>query len=107
MSWDKNTISFSNLNIIKEVLDDFEIPYDITIMETVKGRGLNDEYYSDEPKSYNLRRLQYDKFVVLEHIEQDAGCDVDDVIRSSKFNLDQEPKDWQYVVKTDVNGDYT
>lgn len=102
MSWDKNTINLSCLDSTKETLDNLGIKYNLSVATEVIGRGLND--FEDTPP-YKLRRLQYDGWVILEQITRDADCDVDDTISSHTFLLNKEPKDWQYVVQTDVFGD--
>jgi hypothetical protein len=95
MSWDKNTINASHLNSVKEVLDDLKAKYTLEVKEKVHGMGLND----DEDKIYELRRLSYCGFVILERIYQTLDCDADDVITSHKFTQDNEPEDWLYIIK--------
>ncbi len=109
MSWDKNTINYSTLDSIRELLLELGINYELSTLGVVQGRGLNDdEMYGGRKNGakYELRRLEYKDKVVLEQIVQDADCDVDDGIFSHKFNHSEEPKDWQFLVKTDVCGDY-
>ena len=102
MSWDKNTVNMSGLDAIKETLDNLGTEYTLTAEAEVRGNGMNDS--SGDPP-YKLRRLQYGDWVVLERIVKDADCDTDDIIYSQTFLLKKEPKDWQYVVQTDVFGD--
>jgi len=105
MSWDKNTVRVSNLDAIKQTLDNLGVPYQLTTIGFVKGRGLNDEMLELPP--HPIRRLQYGDRVVLEHIEQDADCDTDDIITSQEFALEKEPGDWQSTIRTDKTGHYT
>ena len=106
MSWDKNTISFSDIDAVVDVLKDTRIDYGLSVITKVLGRGLNDGMW-DEETYYELRRLEYDNIVYLEKIEQDADCDTDDIISSHKFTKANEPKDWQAIIQTDKTGEYT
>ena len=108
MSWDKNTISFSKLGAVKEVLDDLIIPYEVSTIATFRGRGLNDDFFMDGTDTiHELRRLQYGNKVILEYVELDADCDVDDIICSQQFNLGNEPKEWEAIKHTDKCGDHS
>ena len=105
MSWDKNTISFSDIDAVIDVLKDVGLDYKLSVMARVRGWGLNDDYTGKE--FWELRRLEYGNTVYLEKIEQDADCDVDDIITSSKFTKSTEPKDWVAIIQTDKTGEYT
>lgn len=94
MSWDKNTVDCSRLDTYKAILDELGLPYELTVKIAVRGMGLND----DEDTVYELRRLQYNNFVILERMERTSDCDTDDVITSTQFLLEDEPKDWQYEI---------
>ena len=104
MSWDKNTVDLSSLDSVVQTLDNLGKEYHLSIEAEVVGRGLND--FENTPP-YKLRRLRYDKWVILEQITQDADCDVDDTISSRTFLLEEEPKDWQYIERTDILGEET
>jgi hypothetical protein len=107
MSWDKQTIKTSELDGIMKVLDLLNEPYTLEVKQTVMGRGINDDsWFVGKDKTYELRRLQVRDIVVLEQIEQDGDCDTDDYIKSEIINAAEEPKDWQYIVKTDKTGEY-
>jgi len=107
MSWDKNTISVSALDGNKRTLDDLGIPYQLSVIATFKGRGLNDDPFMDGTDTvYELRRLQYADVVVLEYVELDADCDVDDIITCQYFKLEDEPQNWEAIRKTDKTGQY-
>ena len=93
MSWEKNTINLSHLDATLGVLDDLDIPYEVAVIGEFAGRGLND----GEGKVYTLRRLQYRGWVILEVVAGHSGCDIDDVIYSSKFRREDEPKNWQFI----------
>lgn len=99
MSWDKNTINASNLDAVKSVLDELKVKYTLETKKTVMGRGINNDSFGGEDKHYELRRLSYRGFVILEQIKQTADCDADDTIISQKFTVLNEPHDWQYIVK--------
>jgi hypothetical protein len=102
MSWDKNTINLSNLDAVKNVLDDLKIKYTLEAKAKVRGFGLNDGMYGEEDKYYELRRLSYRGFVILEQICRTSDCDADDTITSHKFTREDEPKDWEYEI-TETN----
>ena len=104
MSWDKNTVNFSEIEATKDVLDNLGETYQESIIATFRPCGLNDDYMGIS--SRNLRRLQYKNKVILEYVEVDADCDVDDVILSQQFDLQDEPTDWQAIRKTDKTGQY-
>jgi len=101
MSWDKNTVNLSALDSVKQTLDNLEVEYSLSTEAEIMGIGLND--FEDTPP-HKLRRLQYDKWVMLEQMTRDADCDVDDIISSHTFLLEEEPDNWQYIVKTDIFG---
>ena len=103
MSWDKNTVIGSELEGTRETLDELAIPYKLSTIGTFRGCGLND----GEGVTYELRRLQYAGRVMLEYAELDADCDVDDVILSQRFDLGNEPKDWQAIRRTDIFADHS
>jgi len=105
MSWDKNTISFSDIDAVIDALKDIGIDYKLSVLTRVVGRGLNDDYMGRE--FWELRRLEYGNTVYLEKIEQDAECDTDDIITSHKFTKSTEPKDWVAIIQTDKTGEYT
>lgn len=112
MSWDKNTVNYSTLDSTKEILEELEIKYKLIVLGKVMGRGLNDDsfmgtYDKEEDRYYELRRLEYKNKVILEQISQDADCDTDDIIRSHKFNILEEPKDWKYQIETDILGNHS
>jgi len=108
MSWDKNTINMSRIDTITDVLKDAGIGYNLLVLAKVRGRGLNDsDMFSDKETYYELRRLEYGNTVYLDKIEQDADCDVDDVITSHKFTKETEPKNWIAVIQTDYTGEYS
>jgi len=102
MSWDKNTVNCSSLDAIKDILGKHGIPYKISTLTTVEGRGLNDDFCHLPP--WELRRLEHGGYVTLEWIEQDADCDTDDIIQSETFFPEEEPKDWQPIRQTDKTG---
>lgn len=109
MSWDKCTINLSKLDSVKEILDELKVPYKLTILGEVDGRGLNDDSFmgtANEDVMYKLRRLEYNDNVVLEKMVQDADCDSDDYVVSEKFKLSNEPKDWKTIEKTDIYDDH-
>ena len=95
MSWNKNTIKSDKIDIIVEVLEDltklFYIPYIIEVWGKVKARGQSDHYLGIE--EYELRKLTYSTFVIMEQMVRDDDCDVNDVIVTRKFHKDNVPED--------------
>lgn len=106
MSWDKNTLSFSQIDAVVDVLKDMGVSYKLTVITKVLGRGLNDGGMWDKDKYYELRRLEYGNTVYLEKIEQDADCDADDIISSHKFTKATEPKNWKPIIQIDRLDNY-
>ena len=94
MSWNKNTINASHIDVVKSILDDLKINYALETKECVPGFGAN-----DNGKQYSLRKLSCQDFVILEQILQTLDCDCNDIITSHKFTKETEPKDWKYIVK--------
>ena len=94
MSWNKNTINLSFVDATVKVLRNLEIPYSLSPRWYARGYGVND----GDDKEYPLHRLQYNKIVILERMERTTDCDTDDVITSTQFNLEEEPKDWKYEI---------
>ena len=106
MSWDKNTINLSTLDFAIEMLKDLNISYECKIIGKVRGMGLNDPDCPDD--YYNVRRLAYGNFVVIEKMIRTKDCDLDDMFISLKFRKDLEPIDWQIekIVEEDYDKEY-
>ena len=102
MSWNKNTLNVSKLDFAIEILKDLNIPFNCEIIGKVQGFGLNDNYPDNY---YNIRRLTYGNFVILEQMIINDDCDFDDFITSSKFTKDKEPYNWQIEVVSENNWD--
>ncbi len=98
MSWNKNTI-VSDMDSIIHTLKNAGIPYSVTVVKTVQGRGLNDMFRKDA--SYPLRKLVYADKVVMEQMQSHSDCDMDDVIVTVEFPKGAEPNDFQFVVCID------
>ena len=94
MSWNKNTIKISEIDIIINLLQELNTPYKLTILGKVKGLGLNDtgDVY------YEIRKLEYKDIVILERMERSKDCDADDVIVSYVFEKDKEPENWKIEI---------
>lgn len=91
MSWNKNTINLSTLAAVKEVLDDLNQFYIFTVEGEVKGLGLNDS----GDKKYQICRLEYGDYVVLEQMLRSDDCDSNNMLVSYKFKKDKVPKRWK------------
>jgi hypothetical protein len=96
MSWDKNTINISKISSICETLDILGIPYGLTILGIVDGKGHNDNF-SDEVggKAYSIRMLTFYasssgifKKYFVEQMQRAIDCDMDDYLVS--FEVDCE-----------------
>lgn len=99
MSYNKNTLNLSLLNFVVNTLDNLNVSYNLIEIGKIKGMGLND--YNEE---YPIRRLEYSDNVILECIERDCDCDVDDVILSVEFKLKDEPEDWEIEKRCSCGG---
>ena len=97
MSYDKNTISISEIDNTIELLKELGIEYKLTELGEVVGYGLNDEY--SETDKHKIRKLEYKDKVILEQMVRTEDCDSDDYIRSRKFDKDKFPKKWKIEVK--------
>ena len=93
MSYNKNTVSESEINSIIEVLKELDVEYTLETIGKVKGYGLNDEYNNKE--EHEIRKLTYKDFIVLEKMIRTTDCDLNDVIISNKFKKEEAPKEWE------------
>jgi len=93
MSWNKNTIRRSEIDKTIELLKEFKVKYKLTTLGKVPGYGLNDAY--EDISEYEIRKLEYNDFVILEQMIRDPDCDMDDVISSFKFEKSKAPKNWK------------
>lgn len=98
ISWDKNTISCSEVDNTIELLKEMNVEYKLTILGEVEGNGLNDGMMWEENKKYPIRKLEYNDKVILEKLVRHPDCDVDDNIISEKFNKKEEPRNWEIEV---------
>lgn len=100
MSWDKNTINFSEVDTFIRAFRLLGIPhsdYKLRQIGKVLGRGLNDR----DDEFYILRRLEVADKIILEYIERHSDCDIDDVIKSVIFDKDKVPKRWRREIFVD------
>ncbi len=98
MSWNKNTTTSTKIDDTIEILRENDIPYTLEILGKVEARGLNDTYTGT--KYYNIRKLSYQNFVIMERMIRQPDCDIDDVIIAEKFNKDNIPEDWE--IETEI-----
>jgi len=96
MSYDKNTVSASEINKTIELLKELKIEYKLTILGKVEGYGLNDDYKDDS--TYEIRKLEYKDKVILERMVREEDCDSNDYIISKKFDKKKVPKKWKIEV---------
>lgn len=92
MSWDKNTIMFSDITPIIRTLINCDEKYFLGTLGSVKGLGNNDCWNGID--DYDLRILIYKGGVILEQMRRTCDCDGDDVIVSEVFNFDEMPDKW-------------
>ena len=100
MSWDKNTIRDTKIDNTIEVLKENNIPYTVEVLGTVEARGINDDYQGI--KEHTIRKLTYQKFVILEQMVRSDDCDVNDIIETMKVNIEDTPKEWEIDVYLEV-----
>ena len=97
MSYDKNTIDISFLDVTKGTLDELDVEYTITYLGEAVGKGVN-----DIPEMvYQLRKLEYRDKVVMERMERTYDCDSDDLRVSHIFEKGEEPKEWPLEIFKD------
>lgn len=82
-------------NIIKE-LKKHSIPFNLSLLGTTKGAGLNDYEFS---RPYIIRRLEFQNYVILEKYVYSKDTHVDDYIISKVFYKETEPKNWKFKIK--------
>jgi hypothetical protein len=95
MGLDKNTIRTSEIDTDINILKELNHPYILTELGKIQGRGINDLYSEADEDEYPIRKLEYGNIIILEQIERHTDCDMDDIIRSFKFNKVNEPSEWQ------------
>ena len=100
MSWNKNTNFASRLDAIRDTLIEFGQEFTITELGKVRGMGLND----DNDRHYLIRKLECDKFVILEQMVKNIDCDINDNLISYKFGINDVPVDWKIEVIVDEDG---
>lgn len=93
MSYNKNTIRRSEIDKTIELLKEFKTDFKLTTIGVVTGYGLNDDYAKSD--KHEIRKLEYNDFVILEQMVRNKDCDMDDIIISIKFKKDKLPKKWK------------
>ncbi len=96
MSWNKNTDKSTKIDDTIEVLKENNILYTLDILGKVRAKGQNDYYNCVE--NYELRKLTYQNFVIMEQMIREDDCDVDDCIIAVKFGKDNVPENWELEV---------
>lgn len=100
MSWNKNTIVSSHIDVIVKTLTEVGEKYEVRELAKVDGMGLNDDWDT----KYPIRMLSYRNIVVLERMNRHPDCDFDDFIDSHEFDKNYVPKEWEYDI-TDAGED--
>ena len=101
MSWNKNTIVFSDITPITRELIRNKENYHLFTIGKIKARGLNDLINNTE--EYCLSILIYKGGIILEQARQTIDCDGDDVIVSETFNFDELPDKWPLIRNMDYH----
>lgn len=101
MSYDKNTMIFSDITpLVRELIRRKE-NYHLATLGTVQAKGLND--YFKAVDDIDLRILIYSGGVVLEQMRRTSDCDLDDVIVSEVFNFNELPEKFALEKIVDVH----
>jgi hypothetical protein len=87
MSANKRTRNESHLDAIREFAVCSGLAPKIFLIGAVQGSGLGEGWYK-------LRKLEVEDVVVLERIEKHTDPNEDDIIRSSCFDRDKVPTNW-------------
>ena len=90
MSYNKNTVNYSHIDTIIEVLWELHISYTVVNLGKVVARGVNDDHHGIA--TYTMRELTYKDIIVLERMNRSSDCDSDDVISSYKYNIKEYAK---------------
>ena len=101
MELQKQTIILSRLDKIAGQLKDKNLNPHIAVLNKIKGKGNNDFIKSiNSYRIYDIRRLDYLDFVILEQFVEVKDKELDDFIISKKFDKDEVPKNWKtHVIK--------
>lgn len=96
MDFQKRTLRLSKLDVIASELKNQKCNPQIQLLGRIKGRGLNDLIIQREDyKIYDIRRLDYLDYVILEQFIQTKDMELDDFIVSKKFSKEEMPKYWK------------
>ena len=101
MSYNKNTINFSQIDALLIVLDDLKQPYSLFILGEVGAYGMND----DDRQSYPIRKLVCFestgiKRTIVEQMRRSDDCDANDYIMSECFLGETYPGDENWQLET-------
>jgi hypothetical protein len=104
MSWDKNTIVRSSIDMVVSTLDNLSVPYSLETLGFVRGDGMNDDFFDDvtkeiTSKKYPIRKLSYQDVVIQEVMARSHDCDGDDFLDSKEFskgNYEPLPLEYYY-----------
>jgi len=103
MSWNKNTLNFSQIDTIIEVLITLKEKYTLISIGRVKAFGLNDSILG--LYSHCLRKLTYKNQIIIEQMQRTSDCDSDDLIVSLQFTKEKLPKRIPLEIYLDMNVD--
>ncbi len=99
MDFQKRTIRLSRLDLVAADLKNQKCNPQITLLGRIKGRGLNDLIaHRESYKIYDIRRLDYMDFIIVEQFIQTKDMELDDFVVSKKFNKENLPDKWHIRV---------
>lgn len=102
MSWDKQTVDYSDIKIVLDTLNVIGVPYVLTELGKIRGNGLNDINEEGTETYYSLRKLEYANRVILDQMQRTHDCDSDDCIVSITFYKKDVPQDWKLEIYVDT-----
>jgi hypothetical protein len=88
MSWNKNTVNYSRISAVIEIMDILKYPYRLENTKEVLDYGLND----DGPiqlKSLSFTDTENQNYIIVEKIFRTSDCDFDDSIESITMKLEE------------------
>lgn len=95
--WDNSKIDYISKILVKK-----RKPFIIKVLGSVKAH----KDCADDKRMYYVRKMYYDRIVLIEQMIRVADPDLSDIFTSFAFKKGMEPKSWQLEVESkDVNND--
>jgi hypothetical protein len=92
MSWNKNTVNYSMIDAVIEIMDILKYPYKLENTKEVSDYGLNDDG-SIQLKSLLFMDTENQSYIIVEKIFRTSDCDFDDSIESVTMKLEEYDPD--------------